>query len=133
MERGAELFQQSADAAQAAGGDARTRLRLFIAGHVDVVLEHIDETRTFLNEARALEAGYRGRIIEARDRYEQVLRSLLAEGAAAGEFRRDLDPKLAGIFILSILNALDRWYRHGGGMERDGVVDEIMAFVSNAL
>lgn len=133
VERGAALFQSSADAALAGGGSGADELRAFVAGHVGVVLDHLDEARTFLNEARSLDAPYRRRVLTARDRYEGSLRTLLAAGVADGSFRADLDVKLAGIFILSILNALDRWYQETGRIDRRSLADEICSFVAAGI
>jgi len=133
VERGAALFQAAADAALHTDGSAQERLRAFVAGHVAVILDHLDEARTFLNEARALDPAHRARVIAARDRYETSLRTLLADGAGDGSFRPDLDPKLAGIFILSILNAVDRWYRETGPADRTTLVDEVCGFVIAAV
>ena len=133
VERGATLFQGSADRALAAEGTPADRLAAFIDGHLDVIVGNLDEARTFLNEARALEAPYRSRVIAARDRYEAALRDLLAAGFDDGTFRSDLDPRIAGIFILSLLNAVDRWYRAGGDLDRAGLADAIGAFVANGI
>ena len=129
VERGAGLFQASATAALGSGGSGADKLCEFVAGHVAVILDHLDEARTFLNEARAVEDGYRRRVVAARDRYEAALRTLLTDGSSDGSFRADLDVKLAGIFILSVLNALDRWYRDTGSIDRAALTDEIVAFV----
>jgi TetR/AcrR family transcriptional regulator, cholesterol catabolism regulator len=128
VERGAVLFQESADQAMATSGDGVTRLRALIAGHIEVVLDHPDEVRTFLYEAHALDQTHRARVLAARDRYEQAFRSVLEVGAEDGSLRRDLDPPLAAIMLLSILNALERWYRPNGRLSRDELVQEIFAF-----
>ncbi len=133
VDRGAAMFQESADRALSAPGSAVDRLRALVAGHVGVVLGHMDEVRTFLNEARALDDGHRARVLAARDRYEQAFRQVLAEGVEEGSFRADLDPKLTAIFVLSILNALDRWYRRGGPLDADGLVDALMEFVMEGI
>ncbi len=133
VERGGALFQASADAAVATTGTGTDRLRAFVSGHIDVVLDHLDEARTFLNEARSLDAEHRGRIVAARDEYEASLRRLLAGGVSDGSFRADVDPRLAGIFILSILNAVDRWYRDQGAINRQMLVGRIIAFVGDGL
>lgn len=133
VERGAALFQASAEQALGNGGTAEDRLRAFIDGHLGVVVSHIDESRTFLNEARSLEPPFRRRIIGARDRYEASLRDLLGEGVDAGAFRTDLDPRIAGIFILSILNAIDRWYRPNGALDREALTEAIVGFVRHGI
>ncbi len=133
VDRGAAMFQEAAEKALAVDGTAADRLRALVAGHVDVVLDHMDEVRTFLNEARALDDGHRERVVGARDRYEQAFRRVLAEGADDGSFAPDIDPKLGAIFILSILNALDRWYHPGGPVTRDDLVEAIMRFALSGL
>ena len=128
VERGADLFQDSADRAMATPGDGMTGLRALIAGHVQVVLDHPDEVRTFLYEAHALDESHRARVLAARDRYEQAFRSVLEAGAGDGSLRQDLDPRLTAIFVLSILNALERWYRPNGRLSRDQIVQEVLSF-----
>ena len=133
VDRGAGFFQAAADEALATDGGASQRLRALIAGHVDVVLDHREEVRTYLSEASALDDESRQLVIEARDRYEEAFRGVLKEGAADGSFRSDVDPRLGAIFILSILNAVDRWYRDDGAIDRGALVDRIDAFVTNGL
>ena len=125
VEEGARLFQDSADRALAAGGTAADRLRALVAGHIDVVLDNQDVVRTFLNEARMLDEEHRARVIAARDAYEAAFRSVIAEGAADGTFLPGTDPKMASILILSILNAVERWYRPGGTLDRSGLAEVI--------
>ena len=131
--RGSVLFEDSARAAVETPGPARDQLRAFIAGHVGVVLGHLDVARTFLNEARALDSGHRAQVIAARDAYEGTLRAILAAGVDDGSVRAGLDPKLEGIFILSILNAIDRWYQADGVIEPDRLVNELYEFVLAGL
>ena len=133
VERGAALFQASADRALSTEGSGADRLQVFIAGHIDVVLDHVDEARTFLNEARSLDRSYRRRIIAARDRYETALRGLLETGRTDGSFGASLDTKLTGIFILSILNAVDRWFHEPGVINRAALVEEIYAFAAGGI
>jgi AcrR family transcriptional regulator len=133
VEKGAALFQASVERAMAAEGSSSDRLSVFVAGHIDVVVDHGEVTRTFLNEARSLEPEYRKPILAARDRYEAGLRTILADGRDDGSFRSGLDPTVAGIFILSILNAIDRWYRSSGGLDRSGLVAAISGFIGDGI
>lgn len=133
VETGAALFGRSATDALAASEDPVDQLRALVAGHVDVVLDHLDTVRTFLNEARALDEDHRARVIDVRDRYEAVFRDVIGRGVTAGAFRADADPKVASIFVLSILNAIDRWYSDEGRLSRPELVDELMGFISHAL
>lgn len=133
VEEGARLFEESAERALAVAGKASDRLDALIAGHVDVVIENIDVARTFLNEARVLDAAHRSRIVHARDHYEEAFRGVIRDGKRDGSFSADVDPKTASIFILSILNAVERWYRPDGPLDRDALVAELARFARAAL
>ena len=132
VERGARFFEEAAQGAGRAD-TAASRLEVLIAGHIGVMLDHRAEVRTFLNEAAALDTGVLRRIIGARDRYESRFREVLAAGVATGEFRSDLDPKVGAIFILSILNAVDRWFHEGRPLTRRQLTDSIMMFVGAGI
>lgn len=131
VERGAGLFEASVERA-ADGPTGRDRLRELIAGHVDVVLDHRDEVRTFLNEARSLDPEHRTRVLDARNRYEAAFRAAFKQGVGDGSIAEDTDEVLAAIFLLSILNALDRWYSEQGRIDRSGLVDEILRFAARS-
>jgi AcrR family transcriptional regulator len=133
VERGAGLFEASADAALAAGDSPDEQLLGLIRGHIDVVLDHRDEARTFLNEASVLDGGHRARIVAARDRYEAAFRATIAEGIESGTFRTDTDVALTSIFLLSILNAIDRWYDETGRLDRTRLAGRIHTLVVAGL
>jgi AcrR family transcriptional regulator len=133
VEQGARLFQDSARRAQAVEGSAVDRLRALVSGHVDVVLANHDVVRTFLNEARMLDEGHRTRVIAARDGYEQAFREVVANGVAEGSFRPDVDAKMSSIYTLSVLNALERWYRPDGDLDRDELTTSLVEFVESGL
>jgi hypothetical protein len=100
---------------------------------VGVVLASQDVVRTFLNEARMLDDEHRSRVIAARDSYEQAFREVLVSGIGEQSFREDVDPKIASIFILSILNALERWYRPDGELDSDALTESLVEFVESGL
>lgn len=133
VQEGARLFEASAVDAVAGGGAATDRLRRLISGHVGVVLDNLDVARTFLNEARMLDDDHRSTVLDARDQYEAVFRTVVHDGLREASFRSDVDPKTASIFILSILNAIERWYSPKGRLKRDDLVAQLTEFVVNAL
>ena len=133
IEQGAEYFEASADAALRSHDTPIARLRALISGHVDVVLDHADSAKTFLDEAESLDDDRRSVIVGARDRYERVFRDVLTEGSRDGTFSADIDPNTTAIFILSILNAVERWFDSGGRLDRDGLKREITSFAEKSL
>jgi AcrR family transcriptional regulator len=133
VEEGARLFETAAGQAKATPGTARDRLAALVAGHVSVVLDNVYVARTFLNEARMLDAEHRERIVQARDHYEGVFRSVLADGVGDGSFRSDIDPKTSSIYILSVLNALERWYDPAGPLDRDELIADVTTFLITGI
>lgn len=133
VESGSRLFEASAEGALVTEGTAQEKLEALISGHVDVVLDNLAIARTFLNEARMLDEPQRKRVIEVRDHYEGAFRKVLKLGIEDGSFRSDLDPKTCSIFILSVLNALERWYNPRGRLNREDLVDELVRFSVNSL
>lgn len=133
VREGARLFAASSKNALESPGSSADRLATLIRGHVDIVLDNRDIARTFLNEARMLDDDYRERIVGARDSYEEAFRTVINAGVSEGVFRRDVDPKTASIFVLSVLNAIDRWYDPTGPLDREALGDSIKAFAMTGL
>jgi hypothetical protein len=104
-----------------------------IEGHVGVLLDHRPEARTYLTEVDFLDPDTQRRVNGIRDQYEEAFRSTISDGIESGVFREDCDPRLATIYILSILNAMDRWYNANGRLGRSQIVDDLYRFVISAL
>ena len=131
--RGTRFFNGVVVDADAAGGSAKDRLHHLVNGHVQVVIGHIDESRTFLFESRFLPADDRRQIIEMRDSYEAAYRQAIRDGIDEGSFAEDIDPGMTAIFILSVLNALIRWYRPSGDRDADEIAAEMWAFIEKGV
>ncbi len=131
VEEGARLFQEAAAVPE--GATAEERLRSLMRGHLEVMLENPHQVRTYLSEARSLDDPHRARIIAARDQYEAVFRAVVRQGAADGSFRPEVDAKTSSIFILSTLNAVDRWYDPNGPLDREALTEAISEFVLRAI
>lgn len=98
----------------AAAGDAETRLRAFVEGHVRANARNIIKIGVFFHDFRSLDSERRERIVKDRDRYDEYLRSLIREGQDEGTFRPNLDVKLAAMGILGMMNWTYHWWREGG-------------------
>jgi AcrR family transcriptional regulator len=101
--------------ARAGFRSAGERLAYVIREHVRVMTDTL-EGSTLAFEVSALTGARRAEIIGRRDRYEQALRRIIAQGVAESEFRR-VDPKVAAFAILGAINWIARWYRPGGSLK----------------
>lgn len=133
VERGAGFFDEAAREAQATGASPVEMMHGLIEGHIGVLLDHRPEARTYLTEVDFLDSDEQQRVDAFRDQYEEAFRTTILAGVEEGVFREDCDPRLATIYILSILNALDRWYDASGRLPRSEIVDDIYRFVVAAL
>ncbi len=133
VERGASFFEASAAAALEGGADPLDTLERLIAGHIDVVLDHRSEARTYLAEVPFLDDEERARIAVTRRAYEDVFTSTIRDAQRDGLVRRDLDPRLAAIYVLSILNSIDRWFDQSGRLSRDEIASDIFGFACGGM
>ncbi|MDQ3916021.1 MAG: TetR/AcrR family transcriptional regulator [Actinomycetota bacterium] len=106
LERGREALEREAPAGE--------RLKALLVGHAETAAEHLDAATVFLNEWRYLSEDLRAAVQAKRDGYEAMVRSIVEDGVASGEFRADADVRFAATLVLSAGNWLFSWYRPGG-------------------
>lgn len=116
VDEGADRFLQRGTEAVAMQGPAAARLRRLLVGHIETAIEHLDSATVFLNEWRYLPADLRALIKEKRDRYENMVRMIVSDGIAAGDFRADTDVGFAARLVLSAGNWTYTWYRPDGDL-----------------
>lgn len=113
-----------------ADGEVLDLLHEFVVRHVEHNTQNVKESAVLNHDMRSLTGERRSEIMETRAEYDTFLRSLLERGREDGSVRSDLDPKLAAIGVLSMLNSVYVWYKPGG--ERTG--DEVaQAFADMAV
>jgi AcrR family transcriptional regulator len=109
--KGVEGFFEAAKAIAACGGTARERLSFLIKSHLSPLLDRGDFVKVFLNERQHLPAESRRRIGRWSRGLERIFEEVIKEGIAKGEFRTDLDARMAALAILGMCNAASSWYR----------------------
>ena len=97
------------------------RFEAFVEHHVSYHLDYPDDVFLAYMEIRSLEAEGRDRVIALRDRYEDVLRGILEDGVAAGEFQIT-DVAVHTRMLLSMLTGATVWFRAAGRLSREDVV-----------
>lgn len=132
IQRGADLFQALADEVSASEAAPDQKVADLVRGHAQIITSHQDMSSTFLNEARFLPDRERTAIVKMRDRYESTVRGLISDAIGTGPFREQ-DPALATIMVLSVLNALTRWYRADGRQTADQISNAMVEFVLEGL
>ena len=95
-------------------GTAEQQLRALIDAHVNVIAANIDLALVVFHQWRHIEGDDRQRILAKRREYEQRIRQIVDQGVRHGEFRTDLDPRVAVLSILGILNWCPEWFSPAG-------------------
>jgi AcrR family transcriptional regulator len=114
VDEGADRFLERGREAVERPGSATDRLTALLVGHAQTAAEHLDAATVFLNEWKYLSDDPRAAVQAKRDGYEAMVRSIVEDGVASGEFRPDADVRFAATLVLSAGNWLFSWYRPGG-------------------
>ena len=105
-----------------AGGDALARLDRFSRFHILYHLDRPEAVFVAYMELRNLSEENFARLEALRHAYEDELESILIEGQAAGLFAVP-DTKLATLALIAMLTGVNTWYRQGGRLSRERVVE----------
>jgi AcrR family transcriptional regulator len=109
--QGVAGFVEVARAIASGPGTAADKLARLIKSHLSPLTDRSDFVRVFLNERQHLPRESRRRIGRWSRGLERVFEDVLREGIRRGEFRADLDTRLAVLGILGMANAVANWYR----------------------
>jgi AcrR family transcriptional regulator len=117
--QGVEDFYDRARAIAAGAGSAREKLAGLIRAHLMPLLDRAEYVKVFLNERQYLPRQSRRRIAKWSHGIERVIEAVIKDGMRRGEFRADLEPRLATLALLGMLNAAPAWYaKEGRSLER---------------
>lgn len=119
--RGVEGFYETERAIAEGPGTATERLSGLIRAHISPLLDRGNFMKVFLTQRQFLPAHSRRKIRKVSRGIEAIFEDVLKQGQRNGEFRADLDTRLATLSILSILNGCAAWYsREQASIERIG-------------
>lgn len=133
VDRGAERFISRLDLIAASGDPADIKITKAITAHIETVTEHLDVATVFLNDWKFLSGPRRAAIAAKRDRYEQLLRQVIADGIRSKHFRKGLDPKFAALQLLSAMNWTYQWYHPGGPLSAKQIGNKMADSILNGF
>jgi AcrR family transcriptional regulator len=119
--RGVEGFYETEKAIAEGPGNATERLSGLIRAHISPLLDRGNFMKVFLTQRQFLPAHSRRKIRKVSRGIEAIFEAVLQQGQRSGEFRADLDTRLATLAILSVVNGCAAWYsREQASIERIG-------------
>ena len=103
------------------------RLRAILVTHIRTLLDDIEGATAHLH-TESLPPARRAVLVRKRDRYEQALRRIIADGVRSGELV-DLDPAIVTRAMLGAMNWTVTWFRPEGAQSAEMVGDVIARFL----
>lgn len=95
---------------------ASEKVASLVVQHLAPMAERLDYTVVFLRERRFLPAPARKRIRAIELRYERLIQRVIEQGVASGEFRADLDTRMATLALLGLGNSAALWFGREPGV-----------------
>lgn len=100
---------------------ARHKLRRIVTDLLESIARYKAHVTVFFRDWQYLSDGNLRKIKEKRDRYEALVNQVIREGVETGEFRQDIDPKIAGFALFGMCNWTYQWFKPDGRLRHDDV------------
>lgn len=105
-----------------------------VRASLDAMVDSRSAILIYQNEARFLAAQPRFSYLrDAHRRFERIWTDVLKEGIGAGEFRDTIDPKLVYRLIRDTVWAAPRWYRPGGSLKPERIIEQYTAVLIDGV
>jgi AcrR family transcriptional regulator len=101
--------------------------------HLAPMAERLDYTVVFLRERRFLPATARKRIRTIEVRYERIIQRIIEQGIEAGEFRADLDTRMAALALLGLGNSAALWFGREPGVTLERITQSYVDLLVRAF
>jgi AcrR family transcriptional regulator len=92
---------------------ARTQLQLVVQAHVSAVADNRDALSVYLHEFRALAGESLDKVRAQRERYRELVETIVSRGVKSGEFVTP-DVGIATLGLLGMCNWVAQWFQPGG-------------------
>ena len=109
------------------------QLRELIIHHATLTLRYTRSSKLLFDVGLdSLSPSKRIKIVELRDSYDRILRKIIRRGIKTGDFV-DLDEKLAGYCIASMVVRSIIWYSPGGRLSMEEIINSLVQLILNGL
>ncbi len=112
---------------------AANKVAKLVFHHLAPMAERLDFTLVFLRERRFLPHPARTRIRALERRYERLIERIIQEGIEAGEFRADLDARMATLALLGLGNSAAAWYGREAGVSLERITRDYVDLLVRAF
>jgi hypothetical protein len=103
-------FRKSLQEVEKQTGSASEKLKNGIIGHIQVMAKDLTASAVFMNEHRHLSQPYLRDFLLLRINYINRFKDIIEAGMKSGEFKNNIDKKMAVMTLFSSLNWMPQWY-----------------------
>lgn len=114
-------------------GTPTERLRAYVLGYVRVALASQQRFAVFLEEVKHLDDEQMEYFRKTGGEWIELLREIVQDGKASGDFDRTLDTSVATFTILSMVRGMIHWARPGAGMTKVQLAEHTARLVLDGL
>lgn len=126
-------FRKSLEEVEKQKVTASEKLKLGIIGHVQVMAKDLIASAVFMNEHRHLSQPYLREFLLLRINYINRFKDILEEGVRKGEFKDNIDIKLAVMTLFSSLNWMPQWYDPNSNIDSLALGQQLADMLVNGL
>jgi len=114
-------------------GNPVERLRLLIHNSLNLALgQRLSSRLLFDTEIGHLSPSHRKKVIELRDTYDRILRSIMRDGKQTGDFA-EIDVKFVGFCIAAMIVRTRIWYSPQGRLSPDEISDLLFKLIVRGI
>jgi TetR/AcrR family transcriptional regulator, cholesterol catabolism regulator len=112
---------------------ASQRLQKGIIGHIQVMARDLTASAVFMNEHRHLSQPFLRDFLLLRINYINRFKKMIEDGVADGEFKKEIDKKLAVMTLFSSLNWMPQWYNPDSVIDPESLGQQLADMLVNGL
>jgi AcrR family transcriptional regulator len=129
----ASEFRKSLDEVEKQKVSASEKLKNGIIGHIQVMAKDLIASAVFMNEHRHLSQPYLRDFLLLRINYINRFKDIIEEGMRKGEFKENIDKKLAVMTLFSSLNWMPQWYDPNSNIDSLSIGQQLADMLVNGL
>jgi AcrR family transcriptional regulator len=112
---------------------ASQKLQQGIIGHIQVMARDLTASAVFMNEHRHLSQPFLRDFLLLRINYINRFKKMIEDGVADGEFKKEIDKKLAVMTLFSSLNWMPQWYNPDSVIDPESLGQQLADMLVNGL
>ncbi len=131
LDRALDALFAALNEPEASTGPAIDRLRTMIRRTIEIMCDQLAEVALLLRIRGNTEA--ERTVLKRRRELDRTMGRLVEQAIAEGDLRDDLDPALVSRLVFGMSNSVVEWYRPGGSVRPQHIVDSITTIVFEGL